>query len=216
MIPSMTRNGLILALFGLAAAGLVALTHEGTKARIAEQQKRQLVATLSQILPAEIYNNAPQDDCRLLRSRQYLGTREPQPAFIARRDGEPVAMALETIAPDGYNGEIHLIVGIRWDGEILGVRTLNHSETPGLGDLIDIRRSNWVTGFSGYQLLSEKDPRFAVKRDGGEFDQFTGATITPRAYVKAVKNTLIYFKHNKADLLLAPRCEGETEEGAQP
>ncbi|WP_425557046.1 electron transport complex subunit RsxG [Ferrimonas gelatinilytica] len=212
----MTRNGLLLALFGLAAAGLVALTHEGTKDRIAEQQKQQLVATLAQILPGDLYNNAPHDDCRLLQSRQYLGTREPQPAFIARRDSEPVAMAMETVAPDGYNGDIHLIVGIRWNGEILGVRTLNHNETPGLGDLIDIRRSDWVTRFSGYQLESEKDPRFAVKRDGGEFDQFTGATITPRAYVKAVKNALIYFNSNKAKLLQAPRCWSENEQGAQP
>ncbi|WP_425557310.1 electron transport complex subunit RsxG [Ferrimonas pelagia] len=205
----MKKNGLLLALFGFASAGLVSLTYEGTKDQIAEQQKRQLIANLQEILPADLYDNEPHNDCRLLTSEQYLGTSSPQQAFLASHSGEPVAIAIETTAPDGYNGDIHIIVGINWSGKLLGVRTLSHNETPGLGDLIDTRRSDWVHAFTGYRLESDKDKRFGVKRDGGDFDQFTGATITPRAYVGAVKNTLIYFNQNKDSLLLAPRCQGE-------
>ncbi|MBY5991918.1 electron transport complex subunit RsxG [Ferrimonas balearica] len=202
----MKKNGLLLALFGIACAGLVALTHEGTKAQIAEQQKRQLLNTLHQIIPDGLYDNELHNSCLSLHSPQYLGSRDPQQAFLATQAGEPVAIAIETTAPDGYNGDIHLIVGISWQGEVLGVRTLSHQETPGLGDLIDLRRSDWVTAFNGYRLEGEKDRRWAVKRDGGDFDQFTGATITPRAYVGAVKNALNYFNRNRDRLPKAPRC----------
>ncbi|SHI19748.1 electron transport complex subunit RsxG [Ferrimonas marina] len=209
MIPSMKKNGALLALFGLASAGLVALTFQGTKDKIAEQQRLQLLATLDQIIPAEGYDNALHDSCKALTSPQYLGSPAPQQAFVATEQGEPVAVAIEATAPDGYNGDIHIIVGVSWSGEILGVRTLSHNETPGLGDWIETRRSDWVSSFEGYRLETATDSRFAVKRDGGDFDQFTGATITPRAFVGAVKNALIYFDRNKESILLAPGC-GET------
>lgn len=206
MIKSMSKNGVLLGAFGLAAAALVALTHAGTKERIAEQKRKQLIATISQIIPAERYDNQPHQNCHKVVNQQHLGTKAAQQAFLATNGEVPVAAAIETTAPDGYNGEIHLIVGVDWQGTLLGVRTLEHSETPGLGDLIETRRSDWVESFKGYQLEGETDPRFAVKRDGGDFDQFTGATITPRAYVKAVKNTLLYFERNKDTIALAPQC----------
>ncbi|MBY5920082.1 electron transport complex subunit RsxG [Ferrimonas balearica] len=210
MIPSMKKNGLLLALFGIACAGVVALTYEGTKSQIAEQQRRQLMNTLHQIIPADRYDNELYNQCLLLSSPQYLGSKAPQPAFLATKNGEPTAIAIETTAPDGYNGDINIIVGIDWNGEVLGVRTLSHQETPGLGDLIELRRSDWVLSFNGYRLENEKDPRWAVKRDGGEFDQFTGATITPRAYVGAVRKVLNYFNRNRDTLVNAPRCGGES------
>ncbi len=210
MIQSMKKNGLILGLFGLAATTLVALTHSATKTRIAEQQQQQLFNTIAQLIPSELYNNQPAEQCYWQYSSQFLGTEQPMAAFIATYDGQPTAVALEAIAPDGYNGQIALIVGIDWQGQLLGVRTLSHNETPGLGDLIDKRRSNWVDNFIGYRLESETDPRFAVKRDGGDFDQFTGATLTPRAYVKAVKNALIYFQYHQQNLINGPMCGAST------
>ncbi|WP_156904737.1 electron transport complex subunit RsxG [Ferrimonas senticii] len=207
MIHSINRNGLLLAAFGLAATAVVALTHAGTKDKIAEQKQQQLIATLDQIIPAGSYDNQPHQECHQLVSPQYLGNEQAHQAFVARLNGQPVAIAIETTAPDGYNGNIEVIVGVNWQGEILGVRTLEHAETPGLGDLIELRRSDWVTSFNGYRLEGEQDSRFGVKRDGGDFDQFTGATITPRAYVKAVKNALIYVERNKQQIVNAPKCE---------
>ncbi|QIZ76206.1 electron transport complex subunit RsxG [Ferrimonas lipolytica] len=210
MIQSMKKNGLLLALFGLGAAGLVAITYEGTKAQIAEQKQQQLIATLAQIIPADRFDNEPHKACHQIVSEQYLGNDRPHQAFVATFGDAPVAMAIETTAPDGYNGEIEIIVGVDWQGNLLGVRTLQHNETPGLGDLIDTRRSDWVDSFVGYRLESENDSRFNVKRDGGDFDQFTGATITPRAYVKAVKNTLNYFNRNKDVIAAAPQCGAQS------
>ena len=103
-------------------------------------------------------------------------------------------------APDGYNGDIRLLAAIDVTGTVLGVRVVSHRETPGLGDPIEVERSDWVLGFTGKSLLSPQGKSWAVKRDGGEFDQFTGATISPRAVVKAVHNTLLYFKTNQKSL----------------
>ena len=130
------------------------------------------------------------------------------PAYIATNAGQPVAIALEAIAPDGYNGNIKLIVGINTQGEVLGVRTLSHQETPGLGDKIDLRKSDWVMQFMGKRLNAEDDKQWLVKKDGGDFDQFTGATITPRAYVNAVKRAVWYFNNNQAQIFSQPlNCE---------
>ena len=105
---------------------------------------------------------------------------------------------------DGYNGNIELIVAINIDNSISGVRVLKHQETPGLGDKVELRKSDWIYSFNGKKLLSEQDSRWQVSKDGGMFDQFTGATITPRAVVKAVKNTLLFFTENKNTLLTLP------------
>ncbi|BDY05345.1 electron transport complex subunit RsxG [Ferrimonas sp. YFM] len=206
MLNSMKRNGLVLALFGMAATALVAVTHQLTEDRIYEQQQKQLLKTLHQILPAEEYDIPLHQSCHLITSHQYLGTEEPQRAFLALKEGRPVGLAMETTAPDGYNGDIHLIVGIDWNENLLGVRTLSHKETPGLGDGIELRKSDWVLSFAGYRLKDEKDKRISVKKDGGEFDQFTGATITPRAYTKAVRNTLNYVRRFKEEIPSAPQC----------
>ena len=102
------------------------------------------------------------------------------------------------IAPDGYNGRIHLLVGVYVDGRIAGVRVVKHAETPGLGDAIEVRKSSWILGFDGKSLDRPEPTRWAVRRDGGEFDQLTGATITRRAVVAAVRNTLLYYRQNAA------------------
>ena len=200
MTNVLSKNGLILAAFALVTTGVVALTERLTHERIAEQQQRQLLRILDQVIDPNSYNNALYKHCLTTNSRQFLGTTKDLHAYVALQNQQPVAVALETIAPDGYNGQIKLIVGIKYDGTVSGVRTLEHQETPGLGDKIELSKANWITGFAGQFLESEKDRRWQVKKDGGDFDQFTGATITPRAVVKAVKNTLLYYKLNREAL----------------
>jgi H+/Na+-translocating ferredoxin:NAD+ oxidoreductase subunit G len=202
-----TKNGLILAGFALIVTSLVALTQNLTKQRIAEQEQQQLLKTLGQVMIRGSYDNKLFLHCVSTQSQQFLGSTKPQRAFLAFKDQQPVAAALETVAPTGYNGNINLVVGITFDGTVTGVRTLGHQETPGLGDKIELSKSDWITSFDDQRLTDHKDPRWQVRKDGGQFDQFTGATITPRAVVAAIKNTLIYFKLNKA-LLFAQtqRC----------
>ncbi|MCW8831088.1 MAG: electron transport complex subunit RsxG, partial [Gammaproteobacteria bacterium] len=125
-----------------------------------------------------------------------LGTTEPSTAYRARKQDNNVAVVFSAIAPNGYNGSIHLLVGVYSDGALAGVRVVKHRETPGLGDGIEAKRSDWILGFNGKSLNNLSEKQWKVKRDGGEFDQFTGATITPRAVVKAVHAALLYFKAN--------------------
>ncbi|WP_174208627.1 electron transport complex subunit RsxG [Shewanella halifaxensis] len=208
MKKSMLKNGLLLGLFALLCTGLVAIVNQFTYDKIKQQEQQELARVLHQIIPDEIHDNQLTSHCIGLTSAEFLGTDDTLPAYIGTMKGEGVAIAIEAIAPDGYNGNIKVIIGISHTGEVLGVRTLSHQETPGLGDKIELRKSDWVTSFDGLFLLSDADKRWNVKKDGGDIDQFTGATITPRAYVKAVKKAVQYFNANKATLLSAPaNCE---------
>ncbi|ASJ96701.1 electron transport complex subunit RsxG [Shewanella marisflavi] len=208
MKRSIVKNATLLGLFALLCTALVALVNQFTFERIKQQEDLELMRTLHQIIPDDMHDNALIEHCILIQDAAALGVEEPLPAYIASNQGEPVAIAIETVAPDGYNGQIKLIVAIDAKGEVLGVRTLNHNETPGLGDKIELRKSPWVFGFNGQSLQDDQDKRWAVKKDGGQFDQFTGATITPRAYVGAVRRTLLYFNTNKQTLLSRPaNCE---------
>ena len=195
-----TKNGLILAGFALLVTSIVALTQLLTRDEIAIQEQKQLLKILDQVITPDSYDNKLFLHCVPTQSQQFLGTRKSQRAFLAFKGDQPVAAALETIAPTGYNGNIHLIVGIDFNQTVIGVRTLSHQETPGLGDKIELAKSLWINEFSGQGITDHKDRRWQVKKDGGQYDQFTGATITPRAVVTAVKNTLIYFTLNKEQL----------------
>lgn len=195
-----SKNGLILAAFAFVISAIVALTHQGTKDQIKEQETKQLLRILDQVIAPGSYDNELYKHCITTNSLQFLGSDKNQRAFIAQKDGRSTAIALETIAPNGYNGNINLIVGITANGTVSGVRTLAHQETPGLGDKIEIIKDDWMLSFNDKALNDHNDKRWHVKKDGGEFDQFTGATITPRAVVQAVKNTIIYFERNKEAL----------------
>jgi electron transport complex protein RnfG len=131
--------------------------------------------------------------------------------YRGRKDGQPVALVLTPVAPDGYSGPIRLLVAVHRDGSLGGVRVLSHKETPGLGDRIEEEKSDWILGFSGRSLQDPAPSEWKVKKDGGAFDQFTGATITPRAIVKAVRKTLEYVE-KQGDRLY--RAKAETETGA--
>ncbi|GAA5213088.1 electron transport complex subunit RsxG [Corallincola platygyrae] len=209
-LSPISKNGLILSAFALVTTALVALVHDFTAPQIERQEQQQLITTLEHLFPAGSYNNDLFNECILVTSEQFLGRPTPQKAFIARFNDEPVGIAIESTAPDGYNGSIDIIVGILSDGTTAGVRVLNHKETPGLGDKIELRKSNWVMAFDRKQLADENDPLWKVKKDGGQFDQFTGATITPRSVVKAVKNTLLFYQQHQARLFdNQPGCGGD-------
>ncbi|WP_302981339.1 electron transport complex subunit RsxG [Plesiomonas shigelloides] len=196
MLPTMRRHGITLAVFALIAVGTVVVVNLLTADRIAEQTKQQQKILLNQVLPSNLYNNDPLKECVMVTDPALLGSAVPHKAYLARLDGKPVALAIESTAPNGYSGAIQLMVGTTLSGESLGVRVLEHHETPGLGDKIDLRISDWILSFKDKVLHDDNDPRWAVRKDGGMFDQFTGATITPRAVVGGVKNTLIYVRHH--------------------
>lgn len=206
---AISKNTKILALFAIACTAIVGLVSELTKDRIKQQEQQQLLNTLHSIIEPSRYDNNIANDC-IMMSAPELGSDKVQTAYIARKSGEVIAVAMTSTAPQGYNGNIDLIMAINNDGSVSGVRVLKHKETPGLGDKVEIRKSDWITSFSGKRIRSEDDNRWAVTKDNGIFDQFTGATITPRAVVNGVKSTLNYFTRNKARLLKRPNACSET------
>ena len=207
MLKSMRKNGLTLALFALGCTAMVVLTYELTRDRIAHQQELEKLRTLEALLPPGSYDNDLVASCKLVRSPAYLGSDQPMPLYTATLKGEHTGYALETVAPDGYSGAIRLVVGTDAKGAVSAVRVLTHKETPGLGDKIELKKSNWIDSFAGKFLTADNDATWAVKKDGGEFDAFTGATITPRAVVKAVKNLLRLQQEHPELLWDAPSCD---------
>ncbi|NMH59503.1 electron transport complex subunit RsxG [Alteromonas ponticola] len=199
MFSTLYKNGGMLALFAVVTTALISLTFATTESRITEQQKKRLLSVLTEVVPERFYDNSFYNDCILIQSA-LLGTSEAQVVYRARLQGDPSALALETTAPDGYSGNIHLVVGIDTNLNVLGVRTVEHKETPGLGDKIELAISDWILSFNGKSLTDPSPSNWAVKKDGGRFDQFTGATITPRAVVNAVQNTLIFVRDNQQAL----------------
>jgi len=196
----MSRSAILLGLFALIGTGLVALIFTGTEERIAESERQFMLRNLHAVIKPELHDNDIFHDMITVTDPQWLGTKDPVSVFRARKNGQPVALAITPVAPDGYVGPIKILVGITTDGTILGVRVLSHRETPGLGDGIEEKRSDWVLGFNGRSLGNPKKKGWAVRRDGGQFDQFTGATITPRAIVKAVHKALKFFEMNRDKL----------------
>lgn len=199
---------LLLAAFALVGTGLVAITDALTKERIAENQRHALLSSLNRLIAAERIDNDLYTDKKTIQDER-LGTSEAINVYLARKDAQPVAAVFSAIAPNGYNGKIDLLIGINMDGTIAGVRVTNHKETPGLGDKIEVEKSDWIRSFDGKSLSNTANTDWGVKKDGGQFDQFTGATITPRAIVQAVHNALIYFDEHRFELF-------EEEKPAQP
>ena len=196
MIRELARNmgvaALILSGFAIVGGGLVAITFHSTKDLIAESQRAALEASLNQLVPTDRYDNRIIEDRIEVVAQEALGTHQPVPFYRARKQGQPVALFATPVAPDGYSGPIHLLIGVYADGTLAGVRVLEHKETPGLGDGIEEKRSYWILRFSGKSLTNPAPERWKVKKEGGVFDQFTGATITPRAVIKATRKFLEY------------------------
>jgi electron transport complex protein RnfG len=209
---SIKKNSKILAIFAIICTALVGLVNEFTKDKILQQQQLQLLSTLESIIDPSTYQNDLANECAIVSSPLLGDSALEQKVYIARQhdiassERPLVGMAVTTVAPDGYNGSISLIVAATKDGYVSGVRVLKHQETPGLGDKIEERKSPWILSFNGKSLLNEDDQRWAVAKDNGMFDQFTGATITPRAIVKAVKKAIYYLQENQTFILSQPNA----------
>ncbi len=202
MKSSIRRNSILLGLFAVLTTTIIAGTYLGTRERIAEEQRKAAEKALLEIVPLHRHNNAMLDDTVAVGAEaSLLGLRKDADIYVARQDGVPVAIILPAIARDGYSGDIQLIIGINFDGTVAGVRVLAHRETPGLGDKVDLKKSPWILGFNGRSLADPLPEKWAVKKDRGVFDQFTGATITPRAVTAAVKRALDYYAEHRNELL---------------
>lgn len=207
----MLSTALLLGGFAVVGTGMVAVTHHETEARIAKNERDYLMRTLNTLVPPDTYDNVLHEDTIEVVDKELLGSPRPLPIYRARKNGKPVAAILTAVAPDGYNGDIKLLVAVRYDGTILGVRVISHLETPGLGDAIDSRKSDWIDGFRGYSLRNPDELGWHVEKDGGIFDQFTGATISPRAVVKAVYNSLKYYDRHREEIFSRPPANHEDE-----
>lgn len=194
-------QSLLLAGFALMASGLLGVADYNTRDVIDLRLKQDLRASLSEVVPDSLYdNNLLQDTVYIDSSQDHIGSNETL-VYLARKDGKVNAVSFRLVAPGGYSGAISLIMGVGKEGEILGVRVISHAETPGLGDKIEANKSNWILKFEGHSLQNLSAEQWAVKKDGGQFDQFSGATITPRAIVRSVYQGLRFFKNHQAELL---------------
>ncbi|MDH5259191.1 MAG: electron transport complex subunit RsxG [Gammaproteobacteria bacterium] len=196
ILKSMQQAGKSLGLFAAIATGIVALTFFVTETRIAENERQALLNSLHELIPANRHDNDLYTDTLLIDEASLNYRNKPITIYRARLNDSPAAAIFSVIAPDGYTGAIKLLVAINIDNSVAGVRVISHKETPGLGDAIDIEKTNWITNFDGRSLSNPVETRWRVKKDGGDFDQLTGATITPRAIVKITKKTLQYFQSN--------------------
>lgn len=200
---SISKNSLILGAFAAVTAAIIAGTFQTTKDRIALEERKAASAALIAMIPKSRHNNDMLDDTLTLSKADSaaLGFSHAISANIARHNADTIALVLPALARDGYSGDIKMIIAINTDSTLAGVRIISHKETPGLGDKIDLRKDDWILGFNSLSLQQPQPKMWAVKKDGGEFDQFTGATITPRAVVKRVKATLELFEQRQSDWL---------------
>jgi len=203
LLKKMIISAVLLGVFAIVGTTMVAFTFDQTKEQIKENQKQATLRSLHQLIPPDKHDNNLFTDTLSITNFEMLGSKKPVTVFRARKNNQPVAAILTAIAPDGYTGKITLLVAIKYDGTLAGVRVVKHKETPGLGDAIEIEKSKWILQFNDKSLTNPTDKKWNVKRDGGEFDQLTGATITPRAIVKAVHKALLFYKQQH-DKLFTP------------
>lgn len=186
-------QALLLAGFSLIGSALLSFGDFKTKDAIAERQAEDLKASLQQVIPADYYDNDLLKDTVLINSETLV--------YLAKKQGQVNAVAFMVSTNSGYSGTIKSIIGIDNQGQVLGVRVIAHAETPGLGDKIEAAKSDWILSFNGHSLADLLPEQWKVKKDGGVFDQFSGATITPRAVVGSVHQGLQFFKQHQDELL---------------
>lgn len=202
LIRKMLVSAVVLGVFAIVGTAMVSFTFENTKEQIAENQKQATLKSLHQLVPPNKHDNDLFTDTLEVSNLKLLGSKYPVTLYRARKNKKPVAAILTAVAPDGYTGKITLLVAINYNGNLAGVRVIKHKETPGLGDAIEIEKSNWITQFDTKSLTNPTKKQWKVKRDGGQFDQLTGATITPRAIVKAVHKALLFYKQQRDKLFI--------------
>ncbi len=202
------RSVVYLSLFALAAAITLASVDRATSERIAANELAERLNALKELLQFDEYNNEPHLDAITVLHADLLGSEEPLPVYRARMNLEPVAAVLTAVTPDGFSGEIRIFIALYPDGEVAAVRVIEHHESPGLGDLIEHRKSDWIETFTGLQtsevVADLRAPAWTLDRDDGDFDHISGATVTSRAVVKAVRNAALYFNAHRAEIFAPP------------
>ncbi|HKS57067.1 MAG TPA: electron transport complex subunit RsxG [Steroidobacteraceae bacterium] len=194
----------VLVLLAAVLTAIIAVVAGVTRDRIVHNEQAWITQRLDALVPPGMHDNDLLADSIAVTSPDLLGSAQPVRIYRARRGGAPVAAVIRAIAPDGYRGPIELLVAIGQDGRLIGVQVIRHNETPGLGDAFESRDVHWLDRFRGRSLTDPPTQRWTVRRDGGDFDAFTGATITPRAIVKAVRNALDYYQRNSQRIFELP------------
>jgi Na+-translocating ferredoxin:NAD+ oxidoreductase subunit G len=209
IVKHAVKTAFVMVMFAIVGTAMLAYIYDVTKTPIAKSEAQERLALFRQIVPESLHDNSLLEDKIELAADPLLGHRSVSYAHRARLAGKPAAVILEAVAPDGYSGDIKLLVAVRADGTLAGVRVLTHKETPGLGDYIEIARSAWVKQFDGQSLSVTQPELWTVKKDGGKFDYMTGATITPRAVIKAVRKVLEYYATHQESLFADEVIEEE-------
>lgn len=194
----------IMVAFAIVGTLTLAIVHYTTKAPIIKAEAVVRMNLFAQILPTDLHDNDLLQDAVKQAAGGELGNRDETLVYRARLKKAPSAVIMEVTAPDGYSGDIKLLVAIKANGEVLGARVLDHRETPGLGDYIDIAHSDWIKNFDTQSLAKTNDDGWHVKKDGGQFDFVTGATITPRAVIKAVHKALKFYADHQQAIFETP------------
>lgn len=216
-------NSVLLGVFALVTSLLLAGTYLNTRDRIAESERLLAQRGLLELYPAQTHDNDLLADVLPVPTAylKTLGLRRPADIHVVRNGNQVVGFIVPAVAPDGYSGDIDMIIGINADGTLAGVRVTSHRETPGLGDKIELRKHPWILSFDGRSLGNPSREQWTVAKHGGAFDQFTGATITPRAVVHKVRDALLFYSEY-GDQLLAAASGSETtgtpatDNGEQP
>ena len=195
------RNAFILFFVVLLGLAILAPINSVTREIVIKREEEEKMRVIGQILPEDLYDNRLlRDSVKVPPDQELLHTRNRTVAYRAKLNGKPSAVVFEMVAPDGYSGNIFLILAIKENGAVSGVRVLNHNETPGLGDYIEIVKNNWIKIFGGRSLANTSDALWEVRKDGGRFDFVTRATVSARAIVHAVHRALQYYKAHKEEL----------------
>ncbi|MBB1487747.1 electron transport complex subunit RsxG [Oceanospirillum sediminis] len=211
LIESIRRSSIGLGIFAVVTAGIIAVTQLGTKDVISDNIRQAQSQSLFELIPASEVDNDLLNDTYVIQPDDILGNKDPITVNIARKDNQIQAIFFPVTTPHGYSGNINMLVGVKRNGEMAGVRVLSHKETPGLGDKVETKKSDWIHSLSGLSLENPGTEKLRVKKDGGIIDQFTGATITPRAIVNQSRYVLQYFNKHKDVLLAIPVPEQQNQ-----
>ncbi len=199
IFSSIRSNAIAIGLFAIVTSAVIAFTQQATKEQITHNKAEFQARALFEIVPRSVDPELVHH--RLQMQAPELGSEAPIELYQAIQNGQVVTVLMPVIAPEGYSGDIEMLVGVNADGSLAGVRVLSHKETPGLGDKVELSKSDWILSFNNEQMAMGGDDSWAVKKDGGRFDQFTGATITPRAIVGATARAIEFFRAHRERLL---------------
>ena len=202
MAKASFHTALNLLFFALVGTALLALTYNLTRDTIARSEEYEKLKLVKQIVPSAVYDNDIMKDTVQIAPDELLGTDNLTTVYRGRLKNAPSIAVIQAAAPDGYGGRINLIIAIHRDGRIGGVRVISHNETPGLGDYIEIAKNDWINVFNDTSLENRRDSDWKVKKDGGTFDYMAGATVTPRAMIRAVHKALQYYALHRDDLFV--------------